>query len=386
MQKNRSINTVQKTSSLAAALCDMRLLFILAALSLMSLKASSQSTVTQKPLRYVDAHALLITGRSAKLPAAGYNRIDSNLRSEIPARVAELSKNTAGVQVDFITNSKTIGFKWTIDNYSILPNMTPIAKNGLDLYGLNHGRFQFVATAAPSGEHSTKVAIHHLDGQMRHYRVYLPLYGSLTELYVGVDSGALIKAAGPTHQPKIVIYGTSITQGASASRPGLAYPAILSRHLAATVYNMGFSGSGKMELKMADIIGQMPADLYILDCVPNMTAELIDQRVIPFVQRLRKIRPSTPILFMESPVRETSYWDQEVQRRVATQNKAIMQAFRSLQASGMQNIYYQDAAGFTGQDHEATIDGTHLTDVGFSRLTTILEKKIKSILPPGCFR
>ncbi|UAY55606.1 SGNH/GDSL hydrolase family protein [Arachidicoccus terrestris] len=358
-------------------------LCLLTTLALMGLQAIAQPVRESRlPGRqYINAHDLLLTGRGATVPTLGYNRIDSNLLGAIPHRVAELSKNTAGLQVDFITNSSSISFKWTLDKYSVLPNMTPIAKNGLDLYAFRNDSCQFVATAAATGDRSERTAISHLDGTMRHYRLYLPLYSSLTELYIGIDSGAVIQIPKIEKRPEIVIYGTSITQGASASRPGLAYPAILSRQLDATVYNMGFSGSGKMEPKMAEIIGHMPADLYILDCVPNMTADLIHKRAIPFVRILRKIKPAIPILFMESPIRETSFWDMNMKKRMAAQNKAIYEVFQSLKKEGLKNIYYQSAADLSGHDHEATIDGTHLTDVGFSRLTTIVEKKIREIVP-----
>ena len=344
-------------------------------------RSSAQSTAISSDIRYVNAQHLLLQGRGATVPEVGYNRIDSNLLSEIPRHVAALSKNTAGLQVDFITNSTCIAFKWTLEKYGIIPNMTPIAKNGLDLYALEAGKWQFVATAAAKGDNSEQIAIKNLDGKSRHYRVYLPLYSSLTSLFVGVNKGAKIRASEADNSPKIIIYGTSITQGASASRPGLAYPAILSRHLRATVYNMGFSGSGKMEPKMAEVIGHMSADLYILDCVPNMTADLIHKRVIPFVHILRKIKPNIPILFLESPIRERSYWDQKLKISMAAQNEAIEDVFLALKKEGVENIYYQSSRDFSGTDHEASIDGTHLTDLGFSRLTVIVEKKIREILP-----
>lgn len=356
---------------------------LLICLCFLYVPVSAQSAAGRETpgLRYVNAQDLLLQGRGATVPTVGYGRIDSNLLAEIPKHVADLSKNTAGLQVDFVTNSTRIAFKWTLQHYGVLPNMTPIAKNGLDLYAIRDGHWQFVASAAATGDSSEKIAVQHLDGITRHYRVYLPLYSSLTDLSVGIDSGATIGSPKTQTRPKIVIYGTSITQGAAASRPGLAYPAILSRALNATVYNMGFSGSGKMEPKMAEVIGHMNADLYILDCVPNMTAELISQRVIPFVHLLRKIKPGVPILFLESPVRETSFWDQKIKISMAAQNRAIHEAFSALQKQGVGNIYYQDSKGFTGQDHEATIDGTHLTDVGFSRLVPIVEKRVQQILP-----
>jgi len=333
------------------------------------------------PLKFYNAHRFLLQGRGATIPEEGYNRIDSNMLGKVTKSVARLSKNTAGLQVDFITDSKTVAFKWSLSDYGVLPNMTPIAKNGLDLYALNDGKWQYVAAVAATGPTTEKTAIRHLDGTIHHFRVYLPLYSSLTDLSIGVDSNSSIQAPEAQKKPAIVIYGTSITQGASASRPGLAYPNILSRDLNATVYNMGFSGSGKMEPVMADIIAQMPADLYVIDCTPNMTAGLIRQRALPFLHHLRRLRPTTPILLMESPIRETSFWNLDVQKSVTEQNKAINQVFKTLLQEGMTHLYYLAAKDLTGQDHEATIDGTHLTDVGFQRLLALLEPVIKSILP-----
>lgn len=366
---------------------QLKLWFLVLFCIALALNAQAQSA--RPALKFIDGHQLTIKGRAATIPNTGYNRIDSNLLNTLPPRVAALSKNTAGVEVNFVTNSTTISFKWILEKYGVIPNLTPIAKNGLDLYGWNKDHWQFVASVAAKGDTTEATAVMNLDGKLRAYKVYLPLYSSLTGLEVGVDASATIEPMtgkaylSPQMSPKtkIVIYGSSITQGAAASRAGMAYPAQLARQLPAQIFNLGFSGSGKMELPVADIVGSMDADLYILDCVPNPSPAQIRARAIPFIRRLRKLRPNTPILIMESIYRETANWNSKTKTMVTDQNKAIRDAFLSLQKAGMKDIYYLPCDELTGHDHEATIDGTHLTDVGFMRLTKVLQAELRKILP-----
>lgn len=333
-----------------------------------------------------DAHEFSLLGRGATIPASGYNRIDTTYLTQLPKSVARLSKNTAGLQINFKTNSQSISFKWVLAKYGVLPNLTPIAKNGLDLYGWNGHQWQFVGSAAASGDSSQVTAIKNLDGKMRAYKAYLPLYSSLTSLNIGIDSGASITPIqsddkGLIPKRKIVIYGSSITQGASASRPGMAYPSILGRWLDAEVFNLGFSGSGKMERIMADVIGKMPADLYVLDCVPNPSPEQIKTRAVPFIKALRKLQPKVPILIVASVFRESANWNLKLHATVTAQNAAIFAAYNQLKKEGMNALYYLPADQLTGDDHEASIDGTHLTDLGFMRLAKAIEAKILEIIP-----
>ena len=239
-------------------------------LLILSLKISLFAQDT-KSVKFLDGNQLTLLGRNIKLPLNGYYRIDSADLSKIPRRVATLSSNSAGMSVSFQTDSKSISIKWTLLKFNTLANMTPIAINGLDLYGWNGNYWQYVASAKPKGLENEALVINHLDGKLRSYRFYLPLYAGVKDLQIGVEKSAVIQKEPSDFVPekKVVIYGSSITQGTSASRPGMAYPSIVGRKLNIETFNMGFSGSGKMELPLADIIAKMDADVYILDCVPN---------------------------------------------------------------------------------------------------------------------
>lgn len=327
------------------------------------------------PYRFVNGSTLTVLGRAGSVHPAVYHRVDSIDRKKLSARLAELADNAAGININFQTDSKSIKVKWILGKFNQLWNMTPLAVNGMDLYGWKDQHWQYVASARPVADTNAAVLINHLDGNMSTYRIYLPLYAELKSIEIGVDSAATIKPANSEYIPlkKVVIYGSSITQGASASRPGMAYPSIISRDINVETFNMGFSGSGKMEIVLADILAKMDADVYILDCVPNPSPKQIHDRAVPFIRRLRQLKPGVPIILIESIFREDGNWDSVKGKYVADQNKEFRKAYEQLVSEEFPKLYYISNVGLIGDDHEATVDGTHLTDLGFTRFAERVE-------------
>lgn len=343
--------------------------------------AASLACVAQEPVyKYIDGTELTLLGQSGLVNSNSYHRINSSKLEDLPQRVQDLSKNTAGFNLNFKTNSTSIKLKWMLDEYKILWNMTPLAVNGFDLYGWNGENWQFISSAKPSGKTNEVRLIQNMDGQMRRYKLYFPLYSGIKELQVGVEENATIKPVKRIKRPSVVIYGSSITQGASASRPGMAYPSILARNLDIETFNFGFSGSGKMEIEMARILGKIPSDLFILDCVPNPSVAEIEKRTIPFIKELRRNQPKTPILMVERVFNESAYWDAELNKKVSAQNSAFKEAFQKLKEEGYEKIYYIPSGELIGNDHEATIDGSHFNDLGHFRMADRLSKSIVKIL------
>ncbi len=139
------------------------------------------------------------------------------------------------------------------------------------------------------------------------YLVYLPLYNGVKSVEIGIPKGRKIAAAAaPSHQKPIVIYGTSITQGGCASRPGMAWTSIVGRQLETPVINLGFSGSGKMEPAMADLLAELDPSVYVLDCLANMSPEMLAERVEPFVEKLRRRIRTRPSCWPKIPVSRTN--------------------------------------------------------------------------------
>ena len=333
-----------------------------------------------REVAYYAATDFGIQGIAEEVSVDAYSRIDSTNSRHLSKRLQALSKNTAGVYVEFQTNSSFIDLKWELENYKVLPNMTPLAVNGFDLYGFKDSIWQYVGSGLANGAKNEVRIIKNMETSMTSFRLYFPLYGVVKTLHIGVDKNANMKSTKVAEKPRILIYGSSITQGASASRPGMAYPSILGRWLEAEVYNLGFSGSGKMEAEMATILKNITADVIVLDCVPNPSPKQISERTIPFVKILRETQPEVPILMVESIFREAGNWNQELGERVRGQNSAFHASYQELLKKGYTQLYYIPNDQLIGNDHEATTDGVHFSDLGHYRMATTLKEQLSKLL------
>jgi lysophospholipase L1-like esterase len=207
--------------------------------------------------------------------------------------------------------------------------------------------------------HASKAA----DLSRRHY---LPLYNGVKSVELGVPKGRTLTKAKPPAKPRpsIVFYGTSITQGGCASRPGMAFTAIAGRKLDATVVNLGFSGSGRMEMAWAALLAELDPSVYVLDTMTNMSAPQVSERVAPFVKALRKARPSTPIVFVE---------DASLKGLHPTERGRILE-------TAVAQLYVLSNQGLLGDDTEGTVDGCHPNDLGMMRHADAIAKGLRTLV------
>ena len=342
---------------------------------------TSITSIAQKneSFRYVDAEKLTLVGKIADTKNR-YHRIDTVLYPDLPARVKVLLTNSAGLALSFKTNSSVITAKWCVTKSKAASNLTPIAHKGLDLYIKRNGQWQFAGVGRPTGECTEDEIVENMDNSEKECLLYLPLYDELTKLEIGVAESATLVPVPSPFEKRILIYGSSIVQGASASRPGLAYPAMLSRATGLNFLNMGLSASAKMEKAVADLVAGTPADAYILDCVPNSSPEQIKERTAYLVEQIRNLHPSAPIIVMQSVIREHGYFNNKVGERVKQQNLQIKKEFESLQKKGVKYLYFIPAENFLGKDHEGSTDGIHPNDLGFFRMVQEIQPVMVEVL------
>jgi lysophospholipase L1-like esterase len=210
--------------------------------------------------------------------------------------------------------------------------------------------------------------------------IYLPLYEEITDLQVGVTAGSSITSLANPFRGKVVVYGSSITQGAAAARPGLAYPSIIGRNTGIHFINFGLSGSAKMEPAVADMINDVNADAYILDCVPNASSSEITANTAPLVRKIRARHPSSPIIMIQSIFRETGNFNLTTRNNVQTQNTLFQAEYDKLVAEGVTGLTMIQSTGLIGHDHEASVDGTHPNDLGFERMVAVIQPEITPII------
>ena len=186
----------------------------------------------------------------------------------------------------------------------------------------------------------------------------------------------------PTDLEKpMVLYGTSIAQGACASRPGMAWRTILQRKLDYPLINLGFSGNGRLEPEVLDFINETDASLYILDCMPNLATideDSVSQLVVNAVKQIRS-KHNTPILLIEHAGNSNGASDSLNYKRYIVPNKGQRMAYEQLQAAQVPNVYYlsHDELNFPA---DGWVDYVHPSDLGMQHQADIVERKVREIL------
>jgi hypothetical protein len=332
--------------------------------------------------KWTDAKELGIGGKGWKSDSLVYSRLPINAEGHIPEAVWELGKQTAGLYLHFYTDAPVIEAKWGLSCEELgMPHFAPTGVSGLDLYVKSgEGSWHWLGTGKPRKKENLETLVEGITKGRREYLLYLPLYNGITHLEIGIPGDSKIEKAPSGTERSIVFYGTSITQGGCASRPGMCSTAILGRRLNRDIINLGFSGSGRMEPELAGLLSELDPEIYFIDCLPNLEAAEVAVRVEPFIRILRKVHPDTPIVLAEGITYDDSFLVKARELRTNESRKALRNAYENLTKSGVRNLYYQIAEGELGSDGEGTVDGTHPTDLGFMRQADTYELILRSII------
>ncbi|WP_138477452.1 SGNH/GDSL hydrolase family protein [Dyadobacter bucti] len=324
-----------------------------------------------------------------------YDRFPARAEKQVRKQVWDLSSQSAGLMIRFRANSPQIKIRYTVGGKHGMPHMPPTGASGVDLYTISSdgelqwctGKYAFGDTITFDFNGLRPNDNYHKLG--REYRLFLPLYNSVKWLEIGTQEGSVFTPLAVRPEKPVVVYGTSIAQGACASRPGMAWPAILGRKLDHQTINLGFSGNGRLEKEVIDLISEIDAKIYVLDCLPNMivkadgstqvTAEEVRSRILNSVRNLKQKRPAVPIVLAE----HAGYTDGDVNSErkgfYLETNRILRDAFAQLKSEGIQELYLIPKDDFK-QDLETMVDGTHPTDLGMMRYAEGYEPHIRKIL------
>ncbi len=333
---------------------------------------------------WYDAEKLSVEGKGFADTDRFYDRLPARAKGAVPDPVWSLSRHSAGICVRFCTDAEKIGARWKLLNSNLaMPHMPATGVSGLDLYVNDNGVWRWIGNGRPSEQTTQATLAAGIPKGMHEYMVYLPLYNGTESLEIGVAPMATLSkaAARPAGKDKpILFYGTSITQGGCASRPGMAYPAILGRRLERPVINLGFSGNGKLDAELGKLIAEVDVAAYVLDCVPNMSPDMVTERTEPFVTALRAARPDTPIVLVENITYQAGAFLPGSKAAYVDKNVALRAAYERLTEKGVTGLSYVPGETLLGSDGEATVDGTHPTDLGFQRMADALEPVLRKVL------
>ena len=315
-----------------------------------------------------------------------YHRLPDRAKDVVRKEVWNLSRESAGLSIHFFCNAPQIKVRYQVTGGFAMPHMPSTGVSGIDLYRMDNdlswnfcfGNYAFADTIVYSYNHMKKNL-----GRKKgfEYKLFLPLYNGVKWMEIGVAEDENIEFVPVSKEPAIIVYGTSIVQGACASRPGMAWTNILQRSLNCPVINLGFSGNGKLEENVLGFISELNASLFILDCMPNFPNddyETIYTHVVNAVKQLR-LTHKTPILLVEHAGYSNAKTDSTQFEYYDHTNRASRKAFETLTAEGVPSVFYvsHEELDF---DPDAWVDYVHPSDIGMQRQAKVLEKAIRDIL------
>ncbi len=328
------------------------------------------------PLKWIDAQTLPVEGRAFAETKSNFDRLPAEAEGRVTPGVWHLSHHTAGMMLRFRTDSDKVAIKWDLLEPELdMANMSRTGKSGFDVYRRKTGgKWIFCRSFAPAAQkgNSGEVAWTPGDECMLNF----PLYNGVTALQVGVREGAELTPIVPKEKP-IVWYGVSTTQGCSASRPGMAFPAIIARRLDLPHVNLGFSGCGRMEMEMCDYVSRLDAQVYVIDTPGNLTLGLMKERYEKFICELHRRRPGVPIVITEQRVYQSG---QKLPRPMGEYLSAMRD--RLLAEGGGGIFYVKSSEMFPVEPDETTADSPdgHPNDFGMMQLADAYQKKIAAAL------
>ena len=308
-----------------------------------------------------------------------FRRMPDVTAKKVSPQVRQLACNTAGGRVRFATDSPYLAIRAVMPPVCQMPHMALCASAGFDLYIDSAGASNYYKTFIPpiDIENGYEFLVQLPQG-LKQYTINFPLYSDVDALYIGIKQGSLLqKGARYRYDNPVVYYGSSITQGACASRPGNSYQAIISRNLDCDYINLGFSGSAKAEEEIARYLSQLPASVFVCDYDHNAeTVEDLQNTHERLFLIYRERHPQTPVVFISRPDFDEDPDESAVRRDV------IYQTYAKARKAGDQNIYFIDGRwlfGTQGRD-SCTVDGCHPSDLGFMRMAETIGNMISFIL------
>ena len=319
----------------------------------------------------------------AYLPESGehFCRIPRALAASLDPITGELNDCTAGIRLRFCTDSPAIAVKATRPTGAgKMVHMPYTGSAGLDVY-VNGVFAGLIQTQYETPTVAEGLVTHACPGLVE-VEINFPLYAPVGMVYIGLDEGARVLPPRPyRHTKPVVFYGSSITQGGCAGRPGLCYQAHLCRWLDTDYLNLGFSGHAWGEPALADYIASLDMSVFVMDYDHNApNADHLRKTHAPLFRKVRNAHPTLPVVFVTKPdvhPEKPDSYRQDLERRAV-----IYATYQQAVRDGDRNVYFLDGGTFYPDSlrDSCSVDGCHPNDLGFFFMAAGMEKVLAPLL------
>ena len=328
---------------------------------------------------WTEASDLTLIGKILDTPNP-YHRVDT-VRYKGFTRSENLQvRCPAGLAVLFRTDAPAISLQADGDFSYMGLNTMLLASRGFDLYIRENGKWLWAAACAPAAKDPAAPVslIKHMAPGVKECMLYLPVYCEVRSLKIGVAEGYTLEAMENPFRHRVAIFGSSYTQGISVSRSGMSYPSQFTRHTGILMLPLGCSGNCKMQPYFADVLADVDADAFVFDAFSNPDAQMIRERLFPFIERLQAAHPGKPLIFQQTIRREKRNFDTSVEKSEAAKQH-VADSLMKIAVKRYKDVYFiQTNASSPLQ--ETSVDGTHPDDYGYYLWARSIEKPILRIL------
>lgn len=307
--------------------------------------------------------------------------------------VRGLYRNTAGGRVRFATNSPYIAIKAVMSGMCRVSHGTFMGTSGFDIFIDSPDGSEsiymksFIPPLDMKDGYESKLDVIGVGEGVHYFTINFPLYANVHELYVGIADGSELSCGAPYRDfAPVVYYGSSITQGGCASRPGNAYQAMVARDLNIDFINLGFSGGAKGEEEIAKYITTLKMSAFVCDYDHNApTEEHFERTHRRFYEIFRSVHPDVPYIMMSRPDYHGASKDFGRENVSSVRKKIILDTYNYAHEKGDTNLYFIDGEGiFRGRWEDCcTVDGIHPNDLGFAHIADAVSAVLKRIIRNG---
>lgn len=348
-------------------------------------KLSIAECVNEPDIKFYDIRTaeVDIYGLYKPLEEKIFRRMPEDAAKSVSGSVKILSQYTAGGRIRFKSNSEYVAIRCIRPpRASIMSHITFLGCSGFDLYEYADGKYHYLDSFVPPAKLNDgfESVIHLAERREREFLIHFPLYDRVTDVYLGLQEDAtLSRGSKYTYEKPVVYYGSSVTQGGCAARPGTTDSAFLSRWLDFDFINLGMSGSAKGEPEMAEYIAGLDMSVLVYDYDQNSEYVDLERTHWEMYKTIRKAQPKLPIIMAS---KKTLYVKPEEVKETYLRREAILRNFEKAKAEGDDRVFFLD--GLTVfKDHggdECTVDGSHPTDLGFYLIAKAFEPFVKNAL------
>lgn len=347
------------------------------AIAIISLSAAAQTT---DDYTYTEAAELTVLGKVFPDTPDPYKRMDYAKHGGWTKNDRRLLDMSSGIIISFKTDSPAIVVKAELEKADRTGN-SGWATRGFDLYIKKDGKWMWAGVKhAPDDIEKSPVLklVENMSEGSKECLLYLPLFSVLKSVKIGVEPGRTLVPGDRPFRHDIVIHGSSFMHGASTSRAGATVPAMLTRNTGLQFNSLGVSGDCKMQPQFAEALKDAKADAFVFDAFSNPSAEVIEERLFPFIDTVRSTHPGVPIIFISSIYRGNRNFDVKLDEKETAKEKMAEKLMKEA-CRKYKDVYFikSDASC---PDHETTTDGTHPGDFGYYLWTRSIEKPLLKIL------